>query len=159
MLYYIRQVLFKGEKQVKKYTYSAKDTDNQGRWYLVDAENAILGRLASTVAARLRGKHNPLFTPHVDTGDWIIVINADKVALTGKKWDQKNYYRHSGYIGGLKTITAKKLMEKRPEDLIRFAVKGMLPKNRLGRKLFKKLKVYSGEQHPHEAQQPEVFEV
>jgi large subunit ribosomal protein L13 len=144
---------------VKKYTYSAKDTDNQGRWYLVDAENAILGRLASTVAARLRGKHNPLFTPHVDTGDWIIVINADKVALTGKKWDQKNYYRHSGYIGGLKTITAKKLMEKRPEDLIRFAVKGMLPKNRLGRKLFKKLKVYSGKQHPHEAQQPEVFEV
>ena len=144
---------------MKKYTYSAKDTDNQGRWCLVDAENAILGRLASTVAARLRGKHNPLFTPHADTGDWIIVINADKVALTGRKWDQKNYYRHSGYIGGLKTITARKLMEKRPEDLIRFAVKGMLPKNRLGRKLFKKLKVYSGDQHPHEAQQPEVLEV
>ena len=144
---------------MKKYTYSAKDTDNQGRWCLVDAENAILGRLASTVAARLRGKHNPLFTPHVDTGDWIIVINADKVALTGRKWDQKNYYRHSGYIGGLKTITAKKLMEKRPEDLIRFAVKGMLPKNKLGRKLFKKLKVYSGNQHPHEAQQPEILEV
>jgi large subunit ribosomal protein L13 len=149
----------KGEKEVKKYTYSAKDTDNQGRWCLVDAENAILGRLASTVAARLRGKHNPLFTPHVDTGDWIIVINADKVALTGRKWDQKNYYRHSGYIGGLKTITAKKLMEKRPEDLIRFAVKGMLPKNRLGRKLFKKLKVYSGDHHPHEAQQPEILEI
>jgi len=144
---------------VKKYTYSAKDTDNPGRWYLVDAENAILGRLASTLAARLRGKHNPLFTPHVDTGDWIVVINADKVALTGRKWDQKNYYRHSGYIGGLKTITAKKLMEKRPEDLIRFAVKGMLPKNRLGRKLFKKLKVYSGDQHPHEAQQPEILEI
>lgn len=144
---------------MKKYTYSAKDTDNQGRWCLVDAENAILGRLASTVAARLRGKHNPLFTPHVDTGDWIIVINADKVALTGRKWDQKNYYRHSGYTGGLKTITAKKLMEKRPEDLIRFAVKGMLPKNRLGRKLFKKLKVYSGDQHPHEAQQPEILEI
>jgi len=144
---------------VKKYTYSAKNTDNQGRWCLVDAENAILGRLASTVAARLRGKHNPLFTPHVDTGDWIIVINADKVALTGRKWDQKNYYRHSGYTGGLKTITAKKLMEKRPEDLIRFAVKGMLPKNRLGRKLFKKLKVYSGDQHPHEAQQPEILEI
>jgi large subunit ribosomal protein L13 len=125
----------------------------------VDAENAILGRLASTVAARLRGKHNPLFTPHVDTGDWIIVINANKVALTGRKWDQKNYYRHSGYTGGLKTITAKKLMEKRPEDLIRFAVKGMLPKNRLGRKLFKKLKVYSGDQHPHEAQQPEILEI
>ena len=144
---------------MKKYTYSAKNTDNQGRWCLVDAENAILGRLASTVAARLRGKHNPLFTPHVDTGDWIIVINADKVALTGRKWDQKNYYRHSGYIGSLKTITAKKLLEKRPEDLIRFAVKGMLPKNRLGRKLFKKLKVYSGDQHPHEAQQPEILEI
>lgn len=144
---------------MKKYTYSAKDTENQGRWCLVDAENAILGRLASTVAARLRGKHNPLFTPHVDTGDWIIVINADKVALTGRKWDQKNYYRHSGYTGGLKTITAKKLMEKRPEDLIRFAVKGMLPKNKLGRKLFKKLKVYSGDQHPHEAQQPEILEI
>lgn len=144
---------------MKKYTYSAKNTDNQGRWSLVDAENAILGRLASTVAARLRGKHNPLFTPHVDTGDWIIVINANKVALTGRKWDQKNYYRHSGYTGGLKTITAKKLMEKRPEDLIRFAVKGMLPKNRLGRKLFKKLKVYSGDQHPHEAQQPEILEI
>ena len=144
---------------MKKYTYSAKNTDNQERWCLVDAENAILGRLASTVAARLRGKHNPLFTPHADTGDWIIVINADKVALTGRKWDQKNYYRHSGYIGSLKTITAKKLMEKRPEDLIRFAVKGMLPKNRLGRKLFKKLKVYSGDHHPHEAQQPEVLEI
>jgi large subunit ribosomal protein L13 len=144
---------------VKKYTHSAKNSDNQGRWCLVDAENAILGRLASTVAARLRGKHNPLFTPHVDTGDWIIVINADKVALTGRKWDQKNYYRHSGYIGSLKTITAKKLMEKRPEDLIRFAVKGMLPKNRLGRKLFKKLKVYSGDQHPHEAQQPEILKI
>ena len=126
---------------------------------MVDAEDAILGRLASTLAARLRGKHNPLFTPHVDTGDWIIVINADKVALTGRKWDQKNYYRHSGYIGSLKTITAKKLMEKRPEDLIRFAVKGMLPKNRLGRKLFKKLKVYSGDHHPHEAQQPEILEI
>ena len=144
---------------MKKYTNSAKNTDNQGQWYLVDAENAVLGRLASTVAARLRGKHNPLFTPHVDTGDWIIVINADKVALTGRKWDQKNYYRHSGYIGGLKTITAKKLMEKRPEDLIRFAVKGMLPKNRLGRKQFKKLKVYSGVHHPHEAQQPEILEI
>lgn len=144
---------------MKKYTYSAKNTDNKERWYVVDAEDAILGRLASTLAARLRGKHNPLFTPHVDTGDWIIVINADKVALTGRKWDQKNYYRHSGYIGSLKTITAKKLMEKRPEDLIRFAVKGMLPKNRLGRKLFKKLKVYSGDHHPHEAQQPEILEI
>jgi large subunit ribosomal protein L13 len=144
---------------VKKYTYSAKDSDNEGKWYVVDADGAVLGRLASNVAARLRGKHNPLFTPHVDTGDRIIVINANKVVLTGRKWEKKNYYRHSGYIGGLKTITAQKLLEKRPEDLIRFAVKGMLPKNRLGRKLFKKLKVYSGDQHPHEAQQPEILEL
>jgi len=144
---------------VKKYTYSAKYADNKERWFIIDAEGAILGRLASTVATRLRGKHNPLFTPHVDMGDWIVVINADKVVLTGKKWDQKNYYRHSGYIGGLKTITAKKLMEKRPEDLVRFAVKGMLPKNRLGRKLYKKLKVYSGGRHPHEAQQPEILKI
>lgn len=144
---------------MKKYTYSANKTDVQAKWYVVDANGAVLGRLASTVASRLRGKHSPLFTPHVDTGDWVIVINADKVLLTGRKMDQKKYYRHSGYIGGLKEITAKKLMEKRPEDLIRFAVKGMLPKNRLGRKLFKKLKVYAGDQHPHQAQQPEVFEI
>jgi large subunit ribosomal protein L13 len=143
---------------VKKYTYSAKRTDNQEKWYVVNAQDAVLGRLATSVAARLRGKHNPLFTPHVDTGDWIVVINADKIRLTGRKWDQKNYYRHSGYMGGLKTITARKLMEKRPEDLIRFAVKGMLPKNRLGRQIFKKLKVYAGTQHPHEAQKPEVLE-
>jgi len=142
---------------VKKYTYSAKHSDNQEKWCIVDAEGAVLGRLASTIAARLRGKHNPLFTPHVDTGDWVIVINADKIALTGKKWEKKHYYRHSGYIGGLKTITAQKLLEKKPEDLVRFAVKGMLPKNRLGTKLFKKLKVYAGSHHPHQAQQPEVL--
>lgn len=140
---------------MKKYTYSAKDIDNKGKWYVVDAEGEVLGRLASTIAARLRGKHTPLFTPHVDMGDWIVVINAEKIVLTGRKWEKKNYYRHSGYIGGLKTITAQKLLEKKPEDLIRLAVKGMLPKNRLGRKLFKKLKVYTGGQHPHEAQQPE----
>jgi large subunit ribosomal protein L13 len=144
---------------VKKYTYSAKNTDNKGKWCIVDAQDKVLGRLASTIAARLRGKHNPLFTPHADTGDWVVVVNADKVAMTGRKWQQKEYYRHSGYIGGLKTITAQKLLEKRPEDLIRFAVKGMLPKNRLGRKLFKKLKVYSGNQHPHEAQQPETLDL
>ena len=142
---------------MKKYTYSAKKSDNEGKWWLVDAEGAVLGRLASSIASRLRGKHNPLFTPHVDIGDWVVVINADKVVLTGRKLENKTYYRHSGYIGGLKSITAKKLMEKRPEDLIRFAVKGMLPKNRLGRKLFKKLKVYAGSQHPHDAQQPEVL--
>jgi len=144
---------------VKKYTYSAKNSDNEGRWCLVDASGAILGRLATTIASRLQGKHNPLFTPHVDTGDWIVVINADKVMLTGKKLDQKNYYRHSGYIGGLTSTTARELKDKRPEDLVRFAVKGMLPKNKLGRKQFKKLKVYAGDQHPHQAQNPEVLEV
>ena len=142
---------------MKKYTYSAKQSDIKEKWILVDAKDAVLGRLASNIAARLRGKHNPLFTPHVDSGDWVVVVNADKIVLTGRKWQKKIYYRHSGYIGGLKMITAQKLMEKRPEDLIRFAVKGMLPKNRLGRKLFKKLKVYSGDQHPHAAQQPEAL--
>jgi large subunit ribosomal protein L13 len=148
-----------GARIVKKYTPSAKASDNPGKWYVVDADGAVLGRLASTVASHLRGKHNPYFTPHVDCGDWVVVINAEKVALTGRKWQQKTYYRHSGYIGGLKEITAEKLLEKKPEDLVRFAVKGMLPKNRLGRELFKKLKVYSGGQHPHEAQQPEALQV
>jgi large subunit ribosomal protein L13 len=144
---------------LKKYTYSAKKSDNEGKWCLVDANGAILGRLSTVVAHRLQGKHNPMYTPHVDTGDWIVVINAEKVLLTGKKLEQKHYYRHSGYIGGLKETTAKELKEKRPEDLIRFAVKGMLPKNKLGRKLFKKLKVYSGDKHPHEAQQPEAIQL
>lgn len=143
---------------MKKYTYSAKNSDNEGRWSVVDASGAVLGRLATKIASRLQGKHNPLYTPHVDTGDWIVVINADKVMLTGRKLDQKNYYRHSGYIGGLKTTTARELREKRPEDLLRFAVKGMLPKNKLGRKQFKKLKVYAGDQHPHQAQNPDVLE-
>jgi large subunit ribosomal protein L13 len=142
---------------VKKYTYSAKQSDNDGKWCVIDASGAILGRLASKVASHLQGKHNPLYTPHVDTGDWIIVINADKVMLTGRKMDQKNYYRHSGYIGGLTTTTARELKDKKPEDLVRFAVKGMLPKNRLGRKQFRKLKVYAGDQHPHQAQNPEVL--
>ena len=142
---------------MKKYTYSAKNTDNQNKWSIVDADGAILGRLASVVASRLRGKHNPLFTPHVDMGDSIVVINAGKIRLTGRKLKQKLYYKHSGYIGGLKSITAEKLLEKQPEDLIRFAVKGMLPKNRLGTRLFKKLKVYAGSNHPHEAQQPEAL--
>ena len=144
---------------MKKYTYSAKKSDNEGKWWLVDAEGAVLGRLASSIASRLRGKHNPLYTPHVDTGDWVVVINAERIVLTGRKLENKTYYRHSGYIGGLKSITAKKLLDKRPEDLIRFAVKGMLPKNRLGRKLFKKLKVYAGNQHPHAAQQPEILKI
>lgn len=144
---------------MKKYTISAKDGEVQGKWYVVDANGAVLGRLASAVAARLRGKHNPLFTPHVDTGDFVIVVNADKIKLTGKKWVQKLYHRHSGYIGGLKTVSARDLMEKRPEELIRKAVKGMLPKNKLGSRLYTKLKVYRGGDHPHRAQQPESLHV
>jgi large subunit ribosomal protein L13 len=144
---------------VKKYTNSAKRSDNPQKWYVVDATGAVLGRLATQVAQRLRGKHNPHFTPHVDTGDWVIVINADKISLSGRKMDQKVYYRHSGYIGGLKEITAKDLLGKKPEALVRNAVKGMLPKNKLGRQLFKKLKVYAGDAHPHEAQQPETLTI
>jgi large subunit ribosomal protein L13 len=140
-------------------TVSAKTIPGNRRWYLVDASDQSLGRLASQVAVRLRGKHLPIFTPHADTGDFIVVVNAEKIKLTGKKWEKKVYYRHSGYIGGLKSITAKKLREKRPEDLVRFAVWGMLPKNRLGRRLYKKLKVYAGPDHPHEAQQPEQLEL
>jgi len=144
---------------VKKYTYSAKKTDIASRWVVIDANGAILGRLASNVASRLRGKNNPLFTPHVDTGESVIVINAEKITLTGRKLEQKIYYRHSGYTGGLREITAEKLLEKKPEDIIRFAVKGMLPKNKLGSALYKKLKVYKGDQHPHEAQSPEVIKL
>ena len=144
---------------MKKYTSSAKSSDNPQKWFFVDANGAVLGRLASQVAHRLLGKHKPKFTPHTDTGDWIIVINAEKIVLTGRKMDQKMYYRHSGYIGGLKQMTAKELLEKKPEELVRSAVKGMLPKNRLGRRLFKKLKVYTGNAHPHEAQQPEIIQI
>lgn len=144
---------------MKKYTTSARRSDNPQKWYVVDAKGAVLGRLATQIAQRLRGKHNPNFTPHADTGDWVIVINADKITLTGRKMDRKVYYRHSGYIGGLKEITAKDLLEKKPEALVRYAVKGMLPKNKLGRQLFKKLKVYAGETHPHEAQQPETLSI
>ena len=144
---------------MEKYTYSAKSNDNPGKWVIVDAKDQVLGRLATTIAARLRGKHSTLFTPHVNMGDGVVVINADKIVLTGRKMKQKKYYRHSGYIGGLKTITAEKLMEKQPEDLVRFAVKGMLPKNKLGRQIFKRLKVYSGEDHPHKAQKLDVLPV
>jgi len=115
--------------------------------------------MASAVAARLRGKHNPMFSPHVDTGDSVIVINAEKIVLSGRKWDQKMYYRHSGFMGGLKSITARKLLEKEPEQLVRSAVKGMLPKNRLGRQMIKKLKVYAGEEHPHSSQKPELLKL
>jgi len=135
-------------------TYVAKPEDISRDWYVIDASDQVLGRLASQVAMRLRGKHKPIFTPHVDTGDFIIVINADKVQLTGRKNDQKMYWRHSGYPGGIKGVSARRLLETKPEELIRQAVRGMLPKNRLGRKLLKKLKVYAGAEHPHQAQQP-----
>jgi large subunit ribosomal protein L13 len=138
-------------------TASAKFDANTRKWIVVDAENQILGRLATQIADRLRGKHLPHFTPHVDSGDFVVVVNAEKVLLTGRKWDQKMYYRHSGYMGGLKSTTARKLNREHPDRMIRLAVWGMLPKNRLGRKLLKKLKVYSGAEHPHEAQQPAVM--
>ncbi len=140
-------------------TFVAKEQEVDRKWYLVDAEDKILGRLATQIAMRLRGKHKPIFTPHADTGDFIVVVNAEKVALSGKKWDKKIYYRHSGYIGGLKEISARKLLEKKPEDVLRFAVRGMLPKNSLGRRQLKKLKIYVGPENPHEAQQLEALEI
>jgi large subunit ribosomal protein L13 len=140
-------------------TFVAKEREVDRKWYLVDAEDKILGRLATQIAMRLRGKHKPIFTPHADTGDFIVVVNAEKVALSGKKWDKKIYYRHSGYIGGLKEISARKLLEKKPEDVLRFAVRGMLPKNSLGRRQLKKLKIYVGPENPHEAQQLEALEI
>jgi len=146
-------------RKLKKYTYSAKRSDNKENWCVIDAKDKILGRLASRVAYRIRGKHSPLYTPHVDTGDWVIIINADKVRLTGNKMDQKIYYRHSGYIGGIKSETAKELFEKKPNEVLKKAIKGMLPKNRLGRKLCRKLFVYTGDQHPHAAQKPEPVEI
>jgi len=140
-------------------TFIAKEQEVRKRWFLVDAESKILGRLATQIAVRLRGKHKAIYTPHADTGDFVVVINADKVSLTGKKWDRKIYYRHSGYLGGLKQISAKKLIEKKPEDVLRFAVRGMLPKNSLGRRQLKKLKIYTGSEHPHQAQQLEALEI
>ena len=129
------------------------------KWYVVDAEGKTLGRLAAEVAKVLRGKNKPTFTPHVDTGDHVIVLNADKVVLTGKKLAQKTYFRHSGYPGGTTFTTAGKMLETRPERVVEMAVKGMLPKNSLGRKMFTKLKVYAGAEHPHAAQMPEVLEI
>jgi len=135
-------------------TFMAKPGEVERKWYVVDATDLVLGRLASNVAAVLRGKNKPIFTPNVDTGDFVIVINADKVRLTGKKLEQKFYRYHTGYIGGLKEIQYKDMMEKKPVLAVELAVKGMLPKNSLGRKMFKKLKVYAGSEHPHAAQKP-----
>lgn len=138
-------------------TYVAKPADINRKWYVIDAAGQPLGRLASRVANVLRGKHKPIYSPSLDTGDFVIVINAEKVALTGNKLQQKLYRRHSRHPGGLKTMTYEKLLERRPELAIEKAVKGMLPKNRLGRQQFRKLKVYSGSEHPHAAQQPEAL--
>ena len=140
-------------------TYMAKAGEIERQWYVIDAAEQTLGRLSTRIADILRGKHKPIFTPHVDTGDFVIVINAKKVKLTGNKWDQKKYYRHSGYPGGLKETTYQKLLEKNPELIIEKAVKGMIPHNKLGRQVFKKLKVYAGPEHPHQAQQPQELEL
>lgn len=140
-------------------TYMAKPAETVRTWYVVDAADQTLGRLSSEVASILRGKHKPTYTPHVDTGDFVIVINADKIKLTGNKLDQKKYQHHSGYPGGLKEMTYRVLLQKRPEKAIELAVKGMLPHNRLGAKMLKKLKVYRGSAHPHQAQQPVVREL
>ncbi|MFC4590469.1 50S ribosomal protein L13 [Sphaerisporangium corydalis] len=140
-------------------TFTPKSTDVQRQWYVIDATDVVLGRLATQVATLLRGKHKPIFAPHVDTGDFVIVINADKVALTGNKLEQKKAYRHSGYPGGLRSVSYSELMEKRPDRAVEKAVKGMLPKNSLGRKMARKLKVYAGSEHPHLAQRPVPFEI
>ncbi|HKC78346.1 MAG TPA: 50S ribosomal protein L13 [Gaiellaceae bacterium] len=140
-------------------TYSAKPGEVTREWYLVDAEGKTLGRLATQIADTLRGKQKPQFTPHVDTGDFVIVVNAEKIQVTGNKLDQKRYYRHSGYPGGLRSRTLREQLERRPTEVLRVAVKGMLPKNRLARQQLTKLKIYAGPEHPHEAQAPKTLEL
>lgn len=140
-------------------TVSTRPEDVVHDWYIVDASNYTLGRLASEIAKRLRGKHKPTYTPHVDTGDYIIVVNADQVKVTGRKEDDKVYYRHSGYPGGIKSRTLREVREKSPERVIETAVRGMLPRNPLGRAVYRKLKVYRGSEHPHSAQQPKPLEL
>ena len=140
-------------------TIWTKEADVERNWYIVDAEGKTLGRLASQRAAVLRGKHKPIYNPSVDTGDFVVVVNADKIHVTGRRMDQKKYYTHSGYQGGLKERTLRQMMEKSPERVIQLAVRGMLPKNVLGRKMIKKLKVYAGPDHPHAAQRPETLEI
>ena len=140
-------------------TFSAKAEDIERNWYIVDATDKTLGRMASEIATILRGKHKPIFTPHVDTGDYVIVINAEKLHVTGRRMDEKRYYRHSGYPGGLRSRTLRQMLAQYPDRVVREAVRRMLPKNNLGRHMLKKLKVYAGSEHPHEAQQPEVLEL
>jgi large subunit ribosomal protein L13 len=146
--------------QAHRATQSTKPADVERRWFVVDAEDMVLGRLATRVATILRGKHRAIFTPHVDTGEYVIVINAEKVKLTGRKREQKTYYRHSGYPGGIRSITADKLLASAHADrVVQSAIKGMLPKNSLGRQMLSKLKVYAGPEHPHAAQQPEELRI
>jgi large subunit ribosomal protein L13 len=140
-------------------TYSPKGSDITRQWHVIDASGVVLGRLASHAAVLLRGKHKPIFAPHVDTGDFVIIINADKVALSGNKLERKRAYRHSGYPGGLRSVSYGELMDAHPERVVEKAVRGMLPKNSLGRKTLRKLKVYAGPDHPHKAQQPVPFEI
>jgi large subunit ribosomal protein L13 len=140
-------------------TVSAKPAEVRREWYVVDAEGKTLGRLATEIARRLKGKHKPIFTPHVDTGDYIVVVNAGKVRVTGNKLQDKMYYRHTGYVGNMKSISLEKLLAKAPERVIETAVKGMLPRNPLGRAMMKKLRVFGGPDHPHQAQQPQPLEI
>ncbi len=146
--------IFKGNR-----TYSAKPGEIERRWYLVDAEGKTLGRLATQIADTLRGKRKPQYTPHVDTGDFVVVVNAEKIAVTGKKLDEKLYHRHSGYPGGLRTRTLREQLDRQPAEVLRKAVKGMLPRNRLGRAQLTKLKIYAGPEHPHTAQAPESMKL
>ncbi len=140
-------------------SFIAKPAEVERQWYVVDAEGKTLGRMSSEIAKILRGKHKVTYTPHVDTGDFVIVINADKVVLTGKKLDQKMYRWHTGYVGHMRERTYRQMMDKKPEEVVRHAIKGMLPKNSLGRQMFKKLKVYAGTEHGHTAQKPEMLEL
>ncbi len=148
-------------KALRPKTYSATASEAQAgqRWYVIDAEGQVLGRVATTVAQLIRGKGKPTFTPHMDGGDYVIVVNAEKISVTGDKRETKRYYRHSGYPGGLRTRTLNEMLERKPEDVIKLAVKGMLPRNRLARQQLRKLKVYAGPEHPHAAQKPQPMEV
>ena len=146
-------------RRIVQKTYATTPAAIERRWYVVDAKGMTLGRVASKVAPLLRGTHKPYFTPHLDTGDYVIIVNADKIHVTGKRMDQKTYYRHSGYPGGLKSLTLREMMEKYPTRALRLAIKGMLPKGALGRQMFKKLKIYAGADHPHQAQQPQAMDL
>jgi large subunit ribosomal protein L13 len=139
-------------------TYVVKEEDVTREWILIDASGKTLGRLASEIAQILRGKHKPIYSPHLDVGDYVVVVNADQIAVTGRKLDQKMYYRHTGYPGGIRETNLRELLVRHPTDALKFAVRGMLPKNRLGRRMIKKLKIYAGPEHPHQAQQPQSKE-